>query len=34
MGLESPGFKGSIPRTTARNAVNQLLAYLGQPPIP
>lgn len=34
MGIESGGFKAALPRKMARNAVNELLAKLGQPPIP
>jgi hypothetical protein len=34
MGVESGGFRGVAPRKIARGAVNQLLADLGQPPIP
>jgi hypothetical protein len=33
MSIESGGFKGVLPRSIARNAVNVLLAQLGQPPI-
>ena len=33
MGIESGGVRGVLPRSMARNAVNQLLAFLGQPPI-
>ncbi len=33
MGIESGGFKGVLPRKIARNAVNKLLAELGQQPI-
>jgi hypothetical protein len=33
MSIESGGVKGVLPRTMARNAVNNLLAQLGQPPI-
>ncbi len=34
MGVESGGFRAIAPRAIARNAINQLLARLGQPPIP
>jgi hypothetical protein len=34
MGIESGGFKMSLPRKIARNGVNDLLAQLPQPPIP
>ncbi len=34
MGVESGGFRGVLPRRIGRNAVNQLLATLGQAPIP
>jgi hypothetical protein len=33
MGIESGGLKGVLPRNMARDAVNKLLAQLGQPPI-
>lgn len=33
MGIESGGFKGALPRSIARNAVNKLISELGQPPI-
>ena len=33
MGIESGGFKGAVPRSVAREAVNRLLVQLGQPPI-
>jgi hypothetical protein len=33
MGIESGGFKGALPRSMARSAVNTLLGQLGQPPI-
>ena len=33
MGIESGGFKGALPRSMARNAVNALLGQFGQPPI-
>jgi hypothetical protein len=33
MGIESGGLKVALPRSMARNAVNKLLAQLGQPPI-
>lgn len=33
MGIESGGFKGVLPRSMARNAVNTLLVQLSQPPI-
>ena len=33
MGIESGGVRGVLPRSMARNAVNQLLAQVGQPPI-
>ena len=34
MKIESGGFRAVVPRTMARNAVNKLLADLGQPLIP
>lgn len=34
IGLESGGIQMWVPRRVARNAVNQLLKELGQPPIP
>ena len=34
MGIKSGGLRGVWPRTMAREAVNKLLAQLGQPPIP
>jgi hypothetical protein len=34
MGIQSGGFRGVLPRSIARNAVNVLLQQLGQPPIP
>jgi hypothetical protein len=33
MGIESGGFRGALPRSMARDAVNKLLSRLGQPPI-
>jgi hypothetical protein len=33
MGIESGGVRGVIPRDIARKSVNQLLTFLGQPPI-
>ena len=33
MSVESGGVRGVLPRTMARNAVNNLLVQLGQPPI-
>jgi hypothetical protein len=33
MAIESGGVRGVLPRSIARTAVNQLLAFLGQPPI-
>jgi hypothetical protein len=33
MSIDSGGFKGTIPRSIARDSVNKLLAQLGQPPI-
>jgi hypothetical protein len=33
MSIDSGGLKGMLPRSMARNAVNGLLAQLGQPPI-
>jgi hypothetical protein len=33
MGIESGGVRGVLPRSIARNAVNALLAQMGQPPI-
>lgn len=33
MGVESEGFRGTLPRSIARNALNKLLPRLGQPPI-
>ena len=33
MGIESGGFRGAVPRSVAREAVNRLLVQLGQPPI-
>ena len=33
MGIEPGGFRGSIPRSVARDAVNKLLVRLGQPRI-
>jgi hypothetical protein len=33
MGIDSGGFKGALPRSMARGAVNKLLEQLGQPPI-
>lgn len=32
--IESGGLKGALPRKFAREAVNKLLAQVGQPPIP
>ena len=34
MAIGSGGFRGVLPRTIAREAVNRLLVQLGQPPIP
>lgn len=34
MRLESGGFRGAVPRKLGRNAVNDLLAQVGAPPIP
>ena len=34
LGIESGGIKGALPRKMARDAVDKLLAQLGQPPIP
>ena len=34
MGIESGGFRGSVPRSVAREAFNRLLVQLGQPRIP
>jgi len=34
MGIESGGVRGVLPRNIARDAVNQLLVYLRQQPIP
>ena len=34
MEIESGGLRGVVPRRIARNAVNHLLATLGQAPIP
>jgi hypothetical protein len=34
MGIESGGFRGVVPRSMARKAVNTLLAQFGQSPIP
>ncbi len=34
MVLESGGFRGVVPRNQGRREVNELLAMLGQPPIP
>jgi hypothetical protein len=34
MGVESGGFKAVLPRKIARNAINDLLNKLDQPPIP
>ncbi len=34
MGIQSGGFRGVLPRSIARNAVNVLLQQLGQPSIP
>jgi hypothetical protein len=33
LGIESGSFRGVLPRNIARGAVNQLLVFLGQPPI-
>jgi hypothetical protein len=33
MSVEAGGFKGALPRKMCRDAVNHLLAQLGQPPI-
>ena len=34
MGIQSGGFKGAVPRSMARKAVNELLAQVGAAPIP
>lgn len=33
MGIQSGGFRGAVPRTMARNSINDLLSQVGAPPV-